>query len=145
MVYREKCICGILEITHIVWMIIFCVVHKLWTKIFLKFNLLWKMSHEVPLILDHFFAHILWITIFQIFENSPFIVVESFSTYYGEVPLQKNALIRKFRFYLISRFVTKFILHRKGYLCHDDKNYVSVLNPLQIQCFQGLQGILRFS
>ena len=34
--------CGILEITHIVWMIIFCVVHKYWTKIFLKFNLLWK-------------------------------------------------------------------------------------------------------
>ena len=64
MVYNEKCKCGILEITHIVWMIIFCVVHKYWTKIFLKFNLLWKMSHEVPLILDHFFAHILWTTIF---------------------------------------------------------------------------------
>ena len=44
MVYNEKCICGILEITHIVWMIIFCVVHKYWTKIFLKFNLLWRST-----------------------------------------------------------------------------------------------------
>ena len=72
-------------------------------------------------------------------------MVESFSTYYGEVPLQKIRLIRKFapNFALDMRAI--FILHRKGYLCHDDKNYVSVLNPLQIQCFQGLQGILRFS
>ena len=114
MVNREKCKCGILEITHIIWMIIFCVVHKLWTKIFLKFNLLWKMSHEVPLILDHFFAHVLWTAIFQIFENSPLLVVESFSIYYGEVPLQKNALIPKFTLYLIPRFVTKLKLHRRG-------------------------------
>ena len=118
------------------------IVHNSWT---MKFNLLWKMSHEVPLILDHFFAHILWITIFQIFENSPFIVVESFSTYYGEVPLQKIRLIRKFNLYYTPTVGAKLKLHRKGYLCHDDKNYVSVLNPLQIQCFQGLQGILRFS
>ena len=105
--------CGILEITHIVWMIIFCVVHKYWTKIFLKFNLLWKMSHEVPLILDHFFAHILWITIFQIFENSPFIVVESFSTYYGEVPLQKNGLNAKFTLYYTATVGAKLKLHRE--------------------------------
>ena len=42
-------------------------------------------------------------------------MVESFSTYYGEVPLQKIRLIRHFRFYLISDFVTKFILHRRGF------------------------------
>ena len=164
------------------------------------------MSHEVPLILDHFFVHNSWTAIFQIFENSPLLVVESFSTYYGEVPLQKkwlnvkftlylithmkanlilhrervlqfSLMIRKFTLYLIPRFVTKLKLHRRGIKnyrimlsrnrwnalftmvwgwlfssliwrenkCHDDKNYVSVLNPLQIQCFQGLQGILRFS
>ena len=74
----------------------------------------YRMSHEVPLILDHFFAHILWTTIFQIFENNPLVVVESFSTYYGEVPLQKNALIRKFRFYLIIHMKANLILHRKG-------------------------------
>ena len=41
-------------------------------------------------------------------------MVESFSTYYGEVPLQKNVLIRKFTLYknLISR--NKLKLHRKG-------------------------------
>ena len=137
----------------------------------------YRMSHEVRVCLDHFFAHILWTTIFQIFENNPLVVDESFSTYYGEVPLQKKWLNVKFTLYknLISR--NNLILHRDrnknyrimlsrnrwnalftmvwGWLfssliwrenkCHDDKNYVSVLNPLQIQCFQGLQGILRFS
>ena len=58
---------------------------------------------------------------------------------------QKSPNIRKFNLYYTPTVGAKFILHRKGYLCHDDKNYVSVLNPLQIQCFQGLQGILRFS
>lgn len=109
----KKCKCGILEITHIVWMIIFCVVHKYWTKIFLKFNLLWKMSHEVPLILDHFFAHILWTTIFQILANNPFIVGESFSTYYGEVPLQKNVSIRKFTLIFTPYMRAILILHRE--------------------------------
>ena len=74
----------------------------------------YRMSHEVPLILDHFFAHILWTTIFQIFENNPLVVVESFSTYYGEVPLQKNALNVKFNLYLIIHMKANLILHRKG-------------------------------
>ena len=72
------------------------------------------MSHEVPLILDHFFAHNSWTAIFQIFENSPLLVVESFSTYYGEVPLQKNALIRKFALYKNLSSRNKLKLHRKG-------------------------------
>ena len=58
--------CGILEITHIVWMIIFCVVHKYWTKIFLKFNLLWrstfaknKVNSEIyPLFYHHSWSEI---------------------------------------------------------------------------------------
>ena len=72
------------------------------------------MSHDVRVYLDHFSAHILWTAIFQIFENSPLLVVESFSTYYGEVPLQKNVLIRKLysNFALDMRAI--FILHRKG-------------------------------
>ena len=74
------------------------------------------MSHEVPLILDHFFAHILWTTIFQIFENNPLVVVESFSTYYGEVPLQKNALNVKFNLYLIIHMKANLILHRERVL-----------------------------
>ena len=59
--------------------------------------------------------------------------------------LQKSINIRKLHSNFTPYMRAIFILHRKGYLCHDDKNYVSVLNPLQIQCFQGLQGILRFS
>ena len=68
---------------------------------------------EFPLILDHFFAHILWTTIFQFFENNPLVVVESFSTYYGEVPLQKIRLIRKFNIYLIIHMKANLILHRE--------------------------------
>ena len=49
-----------------------------------------KMSHEVPLILEHFFAHVLWTTIFQILTNSPLVAGESFSTYYGEVYIIKT-------------------------------------------------------
>ena len=74
------------------------------------------MSHEVPLILDHFFAHILWTTIFQIFENNPLVVDESFSTYYGEVPLQKNVLNVKFTLYLIIHMKANLILHRERVL-----------------------------
>ena len=66
------------------------------------------MSHEVPLILDHFSAHILWITIFQIFENNPFIVVESFSTYYGEVFLQKSPHIRQITPYFHPLYESHF-------------------------------------
>ena len=43
-------------------------------------------------------------------------MVESFSTYYGEVPLQKKGLNVKFTLYLISRFVTNLILHRERLL-----------------------------
>ena len=71
-------------------------------------------STYVRVCLDHFFAHILWITIFQIFENSPLLVVESFSTYYGEVPLQKNVLNVKFTLYLIIHMKANLILHRRG-------------------------------
>ena len=72
------------------------------------------MSHEVRITLDHFFAHNLWTMIFQILSNSPLVVVESFSTYYGEVPLQKIRLIRKLysNFALDMRAI--FILHRRG-------------------------------
>ena len=41
-------------------------------------------------------------------------MVESFSTYYGEVPLQKNVLIRKFTLYYTPTVGAKLKLHRKG-------------------------------
>ena len=79
-----------------------------------SFNGIYRISTYVRVCLDHFFAHILWITIFQIFENNPLLVVESFSTYYGEVPLQKKWLNVKFTLYYTPTVGAKFILHRRG-------------------------------
>ena len=88
------------------------------------------MSHDVRVCLDHFFAHILWTMIFQIFENSPLVVVESFSTYYGEVHLQKNWLIRKFNIYLITHMKANLILHRRGFAIFvNDSQIWSFLEP----------------
>ena len=87
--------------------------HKKFVFLLMVYSEFSLMSHEVPLILDHFFAHVLWTAIFQIFENSPLLVVESFSTYYGEVPLQKNGLNVKFNLYYTATVGAILILHRE--------------------------------